>query len=332
MKNEANDSKPAHTPAYLRGISAAALMTKQFEPVNYIVPGLIAEGATLFAGKPKIGKSWMAYDFALGIASGRPVFGSIPVTQGDVLYLALEDSQRRLKSRLLKKGVRVAPERLTLVTEWPGLDDGCIHELEAWADAAERPSLVIVDVLKMVRGQTRNNEGVYDADYRALAGLAKFARDRSIAVLIVHHTRKMEADDPLESVSGTNGLTGAADSVMVLKRDTGTPRCHLYVRGRDIEEAEKAVTFERDTGTWVILGNAHEVGRSDERQAILDVLRRHDKPLSPREVSDILGKNHPAVRQCLIRMWNGGEIDRPARGLYTCHKGHTVTPFSIVTQ
>src|SRR5688572_16837520 len=81
-------------PAWKRGISASALMAKQFAPVNEIVPGFIAEGVTLFGGKPKIGKSWMAYDFALAIASGRPVFGSIPITQGDVLYLALEDSQR----------------------------------------------------------------------------------------------------------------------------------------------------------------------------------------------------------------------------------------------
>src|SRR5690348_15505867 len=103
-------------PAFRRGISAADLMAKQFDPVNYVVPGLLAEGATLFGGKPKIGKSWMAYDFALAVAGGRPVFGKIPVDQGDVLYLALEDSQRRLKSRMLRKGVRNPPERLTLVT------------------------------------------------------------------------------------------------------------------------------------------------------------------------------------------------------------------------
>ncbi len=248
-----------HVPAFTRGISAAALMAKQFVPINFIVPGLLAEGATLFGGKPKIGKSWMAYDFALAIASGRPVFGSIPITQGDVLYLALEDSERRLKSRLLKKGVRNPPERLTLATEWPGLDNGCIAELEAWADSVERPSLVIVDVLKMVRGVTRANEFLYDADYRALTGLAMFARNRGIAVVIVHHVRKMEADDPLESLSGTNGLTGAADCVMVLKRDIGTGNCTLYVRGRDVEEAEKAVRFKRDIET-------HETGGASSRE------------------------------------------------------------------
>jgi hypothetical protein len=310
-------------PAYLNGISAAALMAKQFEPVNYVIPGLMAEGATLFAGKPKLGKSWLAYDCALALASGRAMFGKIPIRAGDVLYLALEDSERRLRSRLLKKGV-TAPERLTLATQWPGLDDGCIAELDAWADSVELPTLVIIDVLKMVRAATRHNEGVYDADYRALSGLAQWGRGRGIAVLIVHHTRKMNADDPLEEISGTNGLTGAADTIWVLKRDIGTGNCTLYVRGRDVEEAEKAVRFRPDNGTWELLGDAEEVGRTDERQAILAALRDQPNPLSAREISDILGKSYDAVRKTLTRMAHAGELRKEGRGMYTCPSGPKV--------
>jgi len=318
LVRKALDASPFHKPAFMRGISAAALMSKHFEPVNYVIPDLLAEGAWILAGPPKLGKSWLCYDFGLAIAAGRPVFGSIPVTQGDVLYLALEDSERRLKSRLLKKGVTNPPERLTLATEWPGLDEGCIAELEAWADSVERPTLVIIDVLKMVRGQTRASETVYDADYRALTGLANFARTRGIVVLVVHHTRKMAADDPLESISGTNGLTGAADGVMVLKRDIGTGHCLLYVRGRDIEENETALQFNRDIGTWERLGAADEVGRTSEREAVMAVLRESDKPLTAREISDITGKGYDAVRKILARMAHAGEVGKTGRGLYTC--------------
>ena len=320
------EKEPAQTrPAFSRGISAAALMQKHFEPVNFVIPGLIAEGAYLLAGAPKLGKSWLCYDFALAIASGRPVFGSIPITQGDVLYLALEDSERRLKSRLLKKGIREAPERLTLATEWPSLDDDCIPELAAWADAVERPSLVIVDVLKMVRGATKSTEQIYDADYRAVTGLAKFARDRQIAVLVVHHTRKMASDDPFESISGTNGLTGGVDGAMVLKRDIGTGNTTLYVRGRDIEENETALEFDRDIGTWKRLGAAEEVGRTTERETIMRVLRQSDKPLSARDISDITGKNYDAIRKTLARMAHAGEVDKPARGQYACPNSHNVS-------
>ncbi|WP_165938446.1 AAA family ATPase [Parafrankia sp. BMG5.11] len=322
---KATADAPIDTPAFKRGISAAALMAKHFEPVNYVIPGLLAEGAWILAGPPKLGKSWLCYDFALAIAAGRPVFGSIPVSQGDVLYLALEDSERRLKSRLLKKGIRQAPERLTLSIEWPGLDDGCIAELEAWADAVAKPSMVIIDVLKMVRGAARANETVYDADYRALTGLATFARARGIVVVVVHHTRKMAAEDPLESISGTNGLTGCADGVMVLKRDIGTGNCTLYVRGRDIEESETALQFDRDIGTWQRLGAADEVGRTSERENILATLRQSDKPLTARDISDILGKSYDAVRKTLNRMAHAGEIEKQGRSLYTCPNGHSVS-------
>jgi hypothetical protein len=325
LRNLAGAAGAPALPAYKRGITAAALMEKQFDPVNLVIPGLLAEGAWILAGPPKLGKSWLCLDFGLALASGRPVFGTIPVRQGDVLYLPLEDSERRLKSRLLKKGIRNAPERLTLATEWPGLDDGCIAELEAWADAVEHPSLIIIDVLKMVRGVTRANETVYDADYRALTGLASFARRRGIAVLIVHHTRKMAADDPLESISGTNGLTGAADGVMVLKRDIGTGNCLLYVRGRDIEESETAIRFQRDIGTWQRLGAADEVGRTTEREAILSTLRASPKPLTAREISDILGKNYDAIRKTLARMAHAGEIGKEGRGLYACPKCSNVS-------
>lgn len=318
------EAPPDIVPAFKRGISAAALMAKHFEPVRYVVSGFLAEGVTILAGPPKLGKSWLAYNWALAVAAGSPAFGSKPVVQGDVLYLALEDSERRLKGRLLHMGVSNPPERLTLATEWPGLDHGCIPELEAWADSVKRPVLVIVDVLKMVRGAQKPNETVYDADYRAVTGLGRFARDRGISVVVVHHTRKAVADDPLESISGTNGLTGAADSILVLKRDIGTGNATLYVRGRDIEENETALKFNRDNGTWDLLGAASEVGRTSEREAILGVLRITPEGLKAREIADLAGKNYGAVRKTLTRMAHAGEIQKMARGLYACHNSPKV--------
>jgi hypothetical protein len=128
----------------------------------------------------------------------------------------------------------------------------------------------------------------------------------------------MESEDPLESLSGTNGLTGAADTVMVLKRDSGTGHCLLYVRGRDVEESEKAVRFKADNGTWELLGAADEVGRTDERHAVLTALNDNANPLTVREVSDIVGKSYESVRKCLSRMWSAGEVKKIGRGTYTC--------------
>ena len=307
-----------------KGITASALMGMKFDPIRYVVPGYVAEGLTLFAGSPKIGKSWAAMGLAIAVSAGGLALGSIKCDQGDVLYLALEYNLRRLQSRLRIMQRQVAPQRLTLITEWPALDDGCLDELEAWAQEAENPRLIIVDVLAKIRPPAKGNDQLYDADYRTMTGLHAFATRHRLAVLVVHHTRKMEAEDPFDQVSGTRGLTGAADTVMVLKRDIGTAKTVLYVRGRDVEEIETALEFKRDIGTWIILGAAHEVGKTNERQAILNVLAGSEQPLTAVEVSDLLGKSNAAIRQALTRMWKAGEIEKEKRGRYTCHNRHIV--------
>ena len=313
-------------PAFRRGISAMALMQMQFAPINYVVPGYVAEGLTLLAGSPKIGKTWMALGLGVAVASGQPAFGSIPVTQGDVLYLALEDNPRRLRRRMVTMGIATPPERLTFCTEWPSLDEGCVEEIAEWIASVDRPTLIVIDVLTKVRPDSNGKDAAYDADYRTLTGLQLLAGAHGLAIVVVHHTRKMEADDPFDSVSGTRGLTGAADTVLVLKRDTGTPRTILYGRGRDVEEIETALEFNRDNGRWGIVGAAHEVGRTDERQEIIDTLKGSEGPLSPQEVSDLTGKSRTAIRQTLTRMAAAGEIVKQGYGRYTCHTGHTVTP------
>ncbi|MAF30479.1 MAG: recombinase A [Croceicoccus sp.] len=305
-------------PAYRSGITASALMAMQFEPIRYVVNGYIAEGLTVLAGAPKIGKSWMALNIAIAVASGKPAFGTVPCSHGDVLYLALEDNNRRLRSRISKMGIGEPPERLTLCTSWPSLADGAVQEIEAWANAVKNPVLVFVDVLAKVRDSANGKDSAYDADYRTLTGLQELAGKLGIAIVPLHHTRKMEADDPFDSVSGTRGITGAADTVLVLKRDIGTGRTVLYGRGRDIEEIETAFDFDRDIGTWQVIGAAADFAKTDERQEIRDVLQDAGKALNAREVSDLLGKSYEAVRKTLTRMAHSGEIEKEGRGLYSC--------------
>jgi len=292
------------------------------------VPGYIAEGVTLLAGPPKIGKSWLALNLALAVAGAQPAFGSIPCDNGDVLYLALEDNPRRLKARLEHIGMSTAPDRLTFMTSWPTLDDGCLDEIDTWAQSSADPRLIVIDVLARVREPGNRSDRIYEGDYRALTGLQMLAGNRGLAVLVIHHTRKMPSDDPFDSVSGTYGLTGAADTVLVLKKDNGsagTCRVFIYGRGRDIAEIETIAEFNRDNGTWQLIGEAHEIARTYERQAILDELKSAAKPLTAQEIADLLGKPYGAVRRTLARMAKAGEIEKVGRGLFTCLNGPSVT-------
>ena len=83
-------------------ITAKELQNRTYPPVRYIIPGLIPEGLSLLVGRPKIGKSWMALDIALSVASGATCLGGRTPDQGDVLYCALEDNERRLKNRITR--------------------------------------------------------------------------------------------------------------------------------------------------------------------------------------------------------------------------------------
>jgi len=291
--------RAAAIDALLDGVfDSVQLDRTRFAPIRYVVDGYVVEGATLLAGAPKIGKSWMAMNIAHGVATGQPVFGTVPTRQGDVLYIALEDNPRRLQRRQAKMGATPTPH-LQFHTRWMMLDEGAIEAMDTWIARAANPVLIVVDVLAKVRTQSRGTDQAYEADYHALSGMQTLASARGIAILIVHHTRKADADDPFDTVSGTRGLTGAADAVLVLRKDFVNDRATLYGRGRDIAEIETAMAFESGAGRWRALDAAEAVGMD--------------------------GIN---ARKLLSRMASNGEIERPKRGFYRWgagDNGHDVT-------
>jgi hypothetical protein len=298
--------------------TAAKLRTMEFPPVSYIVPGIIPEGVTVLAGKPKIGKSWMALDLAIGIATGSPVLGGVHVEQGDVLYCCLEDNQRRLKRRVTKLLGAFGgdwPARLTLATEWRRLDEGGVEDIEAWCGSVSKPRLVLLDTLVGVRPATRGNETPYEGDYKALSRIHRFANDRDgLGVVALTHTRKMDADDPVDTISGTLGTAGQADTCLILARSNkGTT---LYVRGRDVEECERAIIFGSENCKWSLLGDAAEVHRSDTRTKILDVLDRAPALMGPGEIAALTDVVRNTVDKMLARMVHDGEVIQVSRGKY----------------
>ncbi len=310
---------------FKHGFSAAELMAMEFPPIKYIVDGIVAEGVTLFVGAPKIGKSWMMLDIAIAVATGSEVFGSIRCEEGNVLYLALEDNQRRLFSRMRKLNVCPDIKTLEFSPALSPLDDGGAEEIAAWIEGAAKPKLVIVDVLARILPEAKGRETEYIRDYRAISAFQEIASKYGIAILVVHHMRKAKADDPTDGSSGTRGLTGAADSTLTLERDFGSGRTVLYGRGRDIEEFETVVSFDKEICRWSIVGAVADFARTEERQAILDALQKAEQPQNAREVARCINHSYEAVRKTLSRMAQNGEVEKAGRGSYTCPKRPNVT-------
>src|SRR6516165_602641 len=144
--------------------TAAQLQIERFPELRWIVPNIIpAEGLALLCSKPKFGKSWFAYDLCIACTANRFTLGEIKPLQGDVLYLALEDSKRRLQRRmtkLLPSFTGTWPERLRIKIRWRRLHEGGLDDIRAWHQSAKAeggaPIMVVIDVLAKVRKPTGN--------------------------------------------------------------------------------------------------------------------------------------------------------------------------------
>lgn len=202
-----------------------------------------------------------------------------------------------------------------MVDKFPRLDNGGLKWLQQWVDLADNPKLIVIDVYAKVKMQSGDG---YEADYRAAAPLQEFAVENGIAVLCIHHTRKMAADDPLESVSGTNGLTGAADSILVLRREAiNNGNAVLYGRGRDISECELALCFDETSCHWSHRGNAAELRASKESQEIIDALSHIGEPAGAKAIAELLPHlNTSVVSKRLYRMSDRGEVRKTSYGVY----------------
>jgi RecA-family ATPase len=304
-------SKPAGPDIYM----ADSLRLQQFPRLNRICGDIIVEGLTLLAARPKIGKTWLALELAIAVDRGDYCLGDIKCEPGNVLFLALEDNKRRMQRRLTKLlGVNKTEwPRFSCAHSWPRADQGGLDHIRDWIAKAEKPRLVVIDVLARFRKMVGASKQSYEADYEAIAELQRIASDTGVAILVIHHVRKSEADDPVDMVSGTFGLAGAADAILVVDRksDGGV---RLYGRSRDVDEIDKAMEFDRETCRWTILGENADVSRSREQQQILDALDAGPKPL--KDIATIVGKSVKSVFNLLERMARKGEVTRTERGMY----------------
>lgn len=306
----------------LKTISASELMNQTFPEIDYIVPGILPRGFSLLAGRPKVGKSFLALNLGIAVATGSDFF-NVPVASGSVLFLGLEDNLRRLQDRTkIMLGVDCAPKELYFATECPVLDAGGLHAISEWCSRVDRPTLIVIDVFARIRQQAKTGR-MYDEDYKAGTPLKALADSHNLAVVAVTHTRKEVAIvDQFDAISATTGLAAVADSVLLLDRDSKGPR--LYGRGRDLPEFESSLRMDGATGCWELLGDPQIVNQSEARKQIHRVLREAVEPLTPKEIATRANGSHASTRHLLGAMVKSGEIEKVGVGRY-CQPSHSQT-------
>jgi hypothetical protein len=305
---------------------------QQFAPLRYAIPGIVPEGLTVLAGAPKVGKSWIVLDWLLAAAAehGRALGGIDIPRPRDVLYLALEDGDRRMQDRCRKllanqwRPKDPIPPRfqyLTVVT--PGQ---LIATIAAWLDIYQA-GLVVVDTLGRALPPALNGETPYSRDYRVMSALKAVADSwPGCSLLMSHHDRKAMVADFVDSVSGTNGIAGGADTVLVLTRDRNQPGGLLQVTGRDVPEGAYALIF--DAGVWTLDGGSleasskaaatrrAEIGLGERSREIVEAVSRRRAPVSPADVAADLGMDNDAAGRYLRRLTEAERLQKVGRGLY----------------
>lgn len=239
----------------LCAIDGETLMDMPLALPRFCVGGLLPQGLSILGGAPKIGKSWLVLDLCVRIAKGEPIW-NLDTIPGTTLYLCLEDPLHRVQQRLACV-TDEAPANAYFATVAGSLADDLEGQILSFLREHPDTVLIVVDTFQMVRGN--NGEPTYGSDYLEMQKLKRIADSQRISILLVHHLRKQGDRDPINKLSGTTGISGAADAIFVLEKDERrTNAAKLICTGRDIEYRELQLQLSKGSCTWELLSDSRD--------------------------------------------------------------------------
>lgn len=286
---------------------------------------LDAGSVVMLAGRPKTGKSWLALSMAIGVASGGEWLG-YPCRKGSVIYMALEDTEIRIKSRLELVSCGSIYDNLVVVTRIKRADMGGIGQLIKLIKEVGGVRLVVIDTYQMFRGDVERGSMIYQEDYRSISELREVAKLMGVSILLLHHLRKHQihdSEDLVERVLGSTGIVGALDTILVLDKPRLSNMGNILRTGRDVEEVMYSVEFDPMTGLWKMLGDSKKYAQEKASEMILHAFSRVGPGTSVLTVSDlteITGMSNQSIRKAVSRMAEDGVLIRVERGRYMLGK------------
>ena len=235
---------------YLRTVTMSTLYNTVFDNTQTpLIEGLLQRGTYLFVGSPKVGKSFMMAQLAYHVSTGKKLWG-YKVRKATVLYFALEDDYPRLQRRMFQMFGENDTKNLHFATECKTLNGDLEEQISGFIGKHPDTGLIIIDTLKRVR-EAGGADYSYGSDYDVVARLKALADSYRITMLIVHHTRKQKADDVFDTISGTNGLMGAADGAFLLSKDKRTSNsATLDISGRDQQDMKLHLVRDTEKLVW----------------------------------------------------------------------------------
>lgn len=252
------------------GFTLNELLNTDFPEPGWIVEGLLPVGLSSLGGRPKAGKSLLSLQLAYAVAYGKPFLG-MKTTQRSVLYLALEDSPRRMKSRNIRQG-NFGDVPLTIELKWDPFDAGGKESL-LYTIREGLYGLIIVDTVGRLFG---NMDQLDNSQMSCLYGdLQTTAQENYVSLLLDDHLRKQNGfeQDPIEDLLGSTGKSAPLDTIFGLYRTKNSSTGKLVAKGRDIEEREIELSFNKDTLKWDLNGQSNIPSPGSRKWKILDCVR-----------------------------------------------------------
>ena len=271
-------------------ISARELQKKAFKPKEPLIEGFLYPGTYIFAGAPKVGKSFAMAGITCHVSSGEPMWG-YKVNRGTVLYLALEDTEERLQYRYNSIYGKDLPEGLYFKVSAKTIDQGLLDDLERFVSKHPDTKLIVIDTLQKIRSKKSS----YENDYDLVGALKAFADSKNLCMLLVHHTRKQDSSDKFNTISGSQGLNGAADGAYIMyKTDRQAQKASILMTGRDIPDKKLRLSREDDTLEWQLEGEGddpEEDPKEHLRRKIVEVVQSNGGSWSgtPTELAIAIG-------------------------------------------
>ena len=318
--------------SYLKTISMSELYDTVYQSKPPLIDGLLYPGTYIFAGAPKLGKSFLMALLAYHISTGTPLW-NYTVRRGTVLYLALEDDYHRLQERLYRMFGTETTDNLHFSVSAGQLGNGLDEQLTRFIEEHPDTKLIIIDTLQKVREVGGDNYS-YANDYEIITRLKKFADRSGICLLLVHHTRKQNADDKFDMISGTNGLLGAADGGFILRKEKRTSNAAtLEVSGRDQPDQKIYLNRNPETLLWELEKTETELWKQPPDPLLENISDKITKENSewkgtPTELVDFLGVDMKANALTMKLNINAGRLFNEYGICYEnkrCHDGRRVS-------
>lgn len=318
--SEKKKGKPKRT--LFKWIDEPALRTKEFPPTKWYAKNFLHQGTAILGGRPKQGKSWLALNIAINLATGTDVMGHYAVEEPHkVVFFTLEDSERLIRERIIKLATDPVPN-LRVVTQTARIDDGFLDDMNELIDAGYR--VFVIDVLAKIEPSTSKSSEGYRDTYERLDPVKDLCETHDAVIIMITHTRKMQTDNREENIMGSTAYTANPDMVWVLERGDGT--ANLDMKSKEMEPKIVELQPRFDGTNWEVLSEGSDQSTSAKDKEVVTLMKEDYSEITPNQLARETGWSVSAATKRLRRMHDQGLIRKVKRGLYGLNNGTFETP------